>query len=172
MRRKRMLVRQSLTLFVAVLAATNTLGAQSAKTSQPVVPAFEIAISLESSVVKAGSKITVKATLVNKSSSNLLFSTDENIAKLDFKADVRDSQGNLAPLTEYGRSVMRNETAPDITSAGYSMVRPGETKKSDVDITKLYNLSQPGKYSIRVQRIDDAIKMAVKSNTITLTVTP
>jgi len=136
-----------------------------------VVPAFAITISPESGVVKAGSKVTVRATLVNKSTNNLLFS-DENIAELDFKADVRDSQGNLAPLTEYGGSVMRNEAEPVIGSAGYSFVHPGEAKKSDVVITKLYNLSQPGKYTIQVQRIDDAHNIVVKSNTITVTVTP
>jgi C4-type Zn-finger protein len=33
-------------------------------------------------------------------------------------------------------------------------------------------MSKPGKYSIQVERIDDESKTVVKSNTITVTVTP
>ena len=48
----------------------------------------------------------------------------------------------------------------------------GEERTQVVSVSDLYDLSKPGQYTIQVRRWDDDTKTWVKSNTITVTVTP
>jgi hypothetical protein len=41
-----------------------------------------------------------------------------------------------------------------------------------ISVSDLYDLSKPGQYTIQVRRWDDETKTWVKSNTLTVTVTP
>jgi hypothetical protein len=165
-------IRWRLMLF-AVLLAPIGAKAQTVAPGQHVDPAFAVRIRLEPDVVKAKSEIRVKTTVVNNSNGKIsLERSPEDMAELEFQVDVRDNQGNPAHLTEYGRQVIKQEGIPLVTHfAGYTVLHPGGTLKCDVVITRLYDLTQPGKYTIQVQRIEDALKMIVKSNTITVTVT-
>ena len=168
-----MLMRGGLILFATVFAARGAI-AQVVKPAQTAEPTFAVTIRLEPDVVKVNSEIRVKTTLINKSNGKVSFErSPEDMAELEFQVDVRDNQGNPAPLTEYGRQVIKHEGIPLATHfAGFSTLQPGESLKCDVVITRLYDLSQPGKYTLQVQRIEDALKMVAKSNTITVTVTP
>ena len=49
---------------------------------------------------------------------------------------------------------------------------PGESWRDLILMKNLYDLSQPGQYTIQVRRWDDETKTWVKSNTLTVTVTP
>ncbi len=52
-------------------------------------------------------------------------------------------------------------------------VKAKQTAMWSINVSKFYDLSQPGKYSIRVQRGDpEDLEATVTSNTITVTVTP
>jgi hypothetical protein len=44
--------------------------------------------------------------------------------------------------------------------------------RAELIVSRLYDLSKPGKYTIQVTRRDDASKTIVKSNPITVTITP
>src|ERR1700730_9965353 len=170
-----MLIRRGLILFAAVFAARGAV-AQVVKPAQTVEPTFAVTIRLEPDVVKVNSEIRVKTTLINKSNGKISFErSPEDMAELEFQPYVRDNQGNPAPLTEYGRHVLKGEGSlpPLVTHfAGFSTLQPGESLKCDVVITRFYDLSQPRKYTIQVERIHDSLKMVAKSNTITVTVTP
>lgn len=48
----------------------------------------------------------------------------------------------------------------------------GKTMADRVNVSKLYDLNQPGKHTIQFERLDAEIKTFVKSNEITVTVTP
>lgn len=41
-----------------------------------------------------------------------------------------------------------------------------------VNLTKMYELSKPGKYIVQFRRLDEASETFVKSNKITITVIP
>jgi hypothetical protein len=49
---------------------------------------------------------------------------------------------------------------------------PAEERTQIIVVNDLYDLRQPGQYTIQVRRWDDETKTWVKSNTITVTVTP
>ncbi len=57
-------------------------------------------------------------------------------------------------------------------SGGPRSVKPRETLADVIQLDKLYDLSKPDKYAIQVERIDDDTKAIVKSNKLTVTVTP
>lgn len=58
---------------------------------------------------------------------------------------------------------------------GY-MLQPGETRKEDIVVSKLYDLSRPGQYSISASRrlgeitTDPNYKLVAKSNTLIITI--
>ena len=54
---------------------------------------------------------------------------------------------------------------------GPRLVKADGTLTDTIDLNKLYDL-QPGKYTIQVERLDEDGKTVVKSNTITVNVTP
>lgn len=51
-------------------------------------------------------------------------------------------------------------------------MKPGETMTDRVNVSKVYDLTQPGRYTIQFQRLDPETKTFVKSNEITVTLRP
>jgi hypothetical protein len=57
-------------------------------------------------------------------------------------------------------------------SAAFLHLEPGQSVKQEYPVWDDYDLSKPGKYTIQVSRLDRETNTRVKSNTITITVTP
>ncbi len=55
-------------------------------------------------------------------------------------------------------------------SGTFVMIAPGQAAKDVVVLSQQVDLSQPGEYKVRLERVDPATKIPVKSNTVTLTV--
>ena len=97
-----------------------------------------------------------------------------------FRIDVLDDQGNLAADTQLGQSTNHlAEAPPDPSSmaaarAAGTLVSldPGQDWRNTIRVSDLYDLSKPGQYTIQVRRWDDETKTWVKSNAVTVTVTP
>ena len=67
----------------------------------------------------------------------------------NYWARVFDTSGREAPLTEYGKKIR----PPMLSGSGvFVELAPGETDRSDEEITKVYDLSKPGKYILQVCR--------------------
>jgi hypothetical protein len=47
---------------------------------------------------------------------------------------------------------------------------PGKVLHDAIDISQLYDLSQPGEYTIRFQRADPTTKLTVTSNSLALVI--
>jgi hypothetical protein len=173
-------------LISAILAAHSTAVAQSvpqgtSKTSSGA-PATSITISAFHDSVNAGSRVDVIVTLTNTSNHDIWLVRLRSGA--DSKIDVRDANGKLAPDTSFG--YLRNghvaqsaldETrfsTNDLTDNGVGeMVKAGQTTKWSMNAGKFYDMSHPGMYRIRIEREDpEDPKIIVKSNTVTVTVTP
>jgi len=139
--------------------------------SQSVSLPFTLTISAEEPVVKAGSDLYIKVQMANTSKHDIDCTVADNgMLGMDVKYhyDVRDSSGN--PVAE------NKMNHPELAPGHFRLctLKPGENATSGGNlITKLYNLSRPGKYLIQVSRAvsrnpKDGL---VKSNTITVTVT-
>ena len=129
---------------------------------------------------KAGDQIKVSINFRNISDKPVAFS-GACAPKGDvdgFRIEVTDGQGNSAPETNVLRW-LRGEPGskpPELTSGtsgpACGAVPPGGFENSGFVANRFYNLSKPGKYTIQVERTDSATNLAVRSNTITVTVTP
>ena len=122
-------------------------------------------------VTKTQSKnqpLTVEFTIENVSKIELWL--QETSAERDYALEVRDSRGQEAPLTERGRMLQNNKG--EIFRNIVVKLRPSERKIDTIDVGSLYDLSQPGTYSLRATR--RAVKISsrtnwtlVESNTVT-----
>jgi hypothetical protein len=141
-------------------------------------PRFSIAINAPSAEAKAGSELNVKLVLTNLSDKDLLIYTS-GLGERDYTVRVVDKDGQEPLETRYLRALRGKDTSDPISKTdlvivgggGLHGVRPGESFELTVDLNKLYVL-KPGKYSVQVERLDDESKALVKSNKITVTVTP
>jgi hypothetical protein len=102
----------------------------------------------------------------------------EKVARLHgeylYLISVSREDGSKAPRTKYFRET-RDETGnfmPGTATNGVLVIRkPGETIESSLDLSELYEL-KPGKYTVQVYQNDSIANLTVKSNILTLTVTP
>jgi hypothetical protein len=162
---------------IALLLAT-LLATQSPDQSHVKPPSRSLTISAAQSTVKAGSEVKLKIVVTNTSDHRISVPmTLQNHAEFAYLIEVQDSGGNQAPKTKYHRALRGeksdNEPIDSIKRNGYPVyLQPGETAEDRVIVDKLYDLTQPGKYNIRVKGKDPESNALIESNTITVTVTP
>lgn len=173
-----------LRILALILATACVLAAQSAHPTAQKEPRFSIFISVEPESVEAGAEVWVKATLTNKAKATTFADlTDKAKDKIildvtlghperDFDVRMYDAEGYLASLTYYGHQVNGEGNIPLVDNMSGVMLRPQDSYKSEIELSQLYDLTRPGKYTIQVQRGDDFTKGVAKSNTVTLTIKP
>jgi hypothetical protein len=162
---------------VAIQGATQVTPAQQ--------PAYIVTVAASPTVVKAGSDVKLTITIKNVSDLTIYHIVNSGKPGRNWQILVLDSQGNSANETSNGRKIHGNDPSQHPWSgsvfSGRYPIKPGETFQQTLDLTSEYDLTKPGIYSIQVLRSDvfteDDIKTgklgtAVKSNTITLTLTP
>jgi hypothetical protein len=155
-------------LCFAILAASGSGAAQSAKKAKPEPPPFSIVISAAHEVVSAGVPIPMVVTFRNTSSHDI--GIERAPVEFNFEIDVHDSSGNRPSLAD-GSKVPIEGVETRGGSHFSIFMSPGEALKIDFEIDKAYDLSKPGAYTIQLSRMDEATKSEAKSNMITVTVT-
>lgn len=129
--------------------------------------------SLENYTVKAGSEVFITVHLTNISKHNLAVNVDGDSRtgiRFGHQYEVRDVNGKLATK----RTINHPELGPTGHGWPARVVEPGASIDINGDrISGLYDLSQPGQYTIQLLRAigDDPKAGLVKSNTITVIVT-
>jgi hypothetical protein len=148
-------------------------------TSGQSKPPFRLTLTANPTVYKAGSEVRVQITQTNTSDETM--TTAKSIApdqaEFHYTMDVRDSKGRPAPQTEYGRDFNSKGDDPKHTTVrvgneGPILLKPGESMEDEAIITKFFDLSHPGKYTIQVSRLisRETDKGIVRSNTISITI--
>jgi len=92
-----------------------------------------------------------------------------------YQIAVKDEQGNLMPETDQFRAwgpIARLEKGPLIGKMVFNTVNPGQSVVDRGDVSQLYDMVVPGKYTIVVRSFDTEGKSLVHSNVITITVIP
>ncbi len=129
-------------------------------------------------VMKAGSPVKVRITVANNTKRQIFVETWG--PDLLFQFDVRDSHGDR-PLTARGRAVFSVEEPGSskvrvdlpMGSNSSETVDPGKSLDIEQEIPDLFDLSQPGIYTIQVHRPDGLGSGGlVNSNTVRLTIVP
>jgi len=153
------------------------------KELQTVSARFSLSVSIPDAAVKVGAPIWVIVTKENTSDQNLsvyrAIAGDSDQGGWVYRVIAQDEKGRKAPKTKFGRHVQGPETADEaiepasmVGSGGYIPLAPHKSISDRINIGKLYDLTHAGKYTVQVQEFDEESKTYVKSNPITVTVTP
>ena len=126
-------------------------------------------------MVKVGSEIKLYVILANAVDEEIVVGTS-SATEQSYKLNITDLQGKPAASTRYGRYLEGEAWIEDgktvVVVGKYIPVHltPSKTLKETIDLNKLYDLSQPGKFRIQAERYDEERKVWVKSNAIVVTI--
>ena len=118
-----------------------------------------------------GGDARIIITLNNTSDHEILFAhrPGTNNPEFSYRIDVRNAAGREVEETAYAREA---RTLQQTEGRSVDYVQPGMSSVQTAHLGRLVNLSRPGRYTVRVSRVDPATKAVVKSNEITLNVVP
>jgi hypothetical protein len=132
-------------------------------------PPVSVTISAPSSDVKAGSELKLDVVVTNTSDEQVGLTTWPE----DFRVDVLDSNGKVVGKAQEPGGSTTNRKALNFPAQGSSQgitLAPHGVFRLREDLSKEFDLSKPGKYTVQAIRMYG--KTAVKSNTVTITVVP
>jgi uncharacterized protein (DUF58 family) len=163
---------------MSVLNALSLLGAALLSCTLSAVQAtqalFSLNISAKDDTVPAGSTVKVEIVLTN-TSNRVIYIIHEKAPdageQAGFTLDVRNADGSVVAFTRYGQKFFNHEAVFLGAPAPFAL-KPGNPLKDEIVVSKLFDLSKPGKYSIQVKRLDDSSSTEVSSNIISVTITP
>ncbi|HEV2489970.1 MAG TPA: hypothetical protein VGT03_09200 [Candidatus Acidoferrales bacterium] len=165
-------------VFCAAGAAVLVVG-YAIRAADPPQP-FTISISTVHDTFKSGAEIMVGISLKNPSDKSIpVIGACAPKADVDsFRIEVKDAEGKVAPETDVLRW-LRGGPVPEpkeliggTSGPACGAVPPKGFINTGFVLNRFYDLIKPGKYTIQVQCEDPGSKVLVKSNTITVTVTP
>jgi hypothetical protein len=127
-------------------------------------------ISVGGDEFKAGAGVRVIVTLTNVSNRDVTLHLTSPMC--DYAVEVRDSTGGLARDTEHKRTA--NCSGRTLGRNVYEIVRPNESAEDVINVSRMSDVSQPGKYLVQVmlKLPEEPGHVVVNSNTITITVMP
>ena len=152
-------------LFIFSILPLRTISAQVAQSAKPP---FTLDIEVSRNEAKIGSVNLLEAHWTNTSHHNLFFAVG-GLGRAT-KLEVLNSEGKQVQETPNGRKAQGKDTE-FVGSVFRATLQPGKTQTDEIDVSKEYDLSKPGRYTIQAQRWDDESHTNVKSNTITITLT-
>jgi|GEM_PF-5139845 len=174
-------------MLVVVLFAGTVLGrAQQAQiwrtdnTKQPEgKPAISLTLSVNPQQVKLGESTQLEVSLKNLSVGEIFVYKDTGKSdNSSYDVFVVDDKGVEASTTPYYRHLHGTRLPGDphvyygTGSRSADPVEPGGILNSQIKLERLRLLDHAGTYKIWVERADGISKSRVKSNTVTVTVTP
>jgi hypothetical protein len=129
---------------------------------------FTLTVIAEEDTVTAGGDISLLTEATNTSGREIVYDT----SYLKDDVQVRDAEGNLAALTPSGRKYRVRLGTPG-SLHNLQRLQPGCSIHGTVAaVQEFYDMSRPGDYTIQVSHFDEETKTWVKSNALTVTVTP
>ena len=138
---------------------------------------FSLTLHAPSTPLKSGADVRLRVTVTNISDNTIRFGRTPGIVpeeESSYDIEVRNAPGQLPPLTPFFRHLKENPASTWGSYTTYSL-EPGKSFDDELVITKLYVLTEPGKYTIWVARGQDPLeksgKGVVKSDDISLTIT-
>jgi hypothetical protein len=87
---------------------------------------------------------------------------------LDNKVSLTDATGNSPSLTAFGKKV--TSVLGMLGPRRALRLRPGESKQISLDISQIYDVSRPGKYTVSISRFVRSPRGTAKSNPLTIVI--
>jgi len=171
------------TLLAIILCGTSAVGYPQITSADNSVhpgspPSVKITISTSATQFKLGEPVRLEISLTNISGKEIFVGRSVSANDIDdYDLFVVDNHGKSAPTTASYRFFKGKRQPGDpmfysTYSRGILLVSPGQSVKNGIDVGKAYKIGQPGVYKIWVERLDQTRNQRVRSNIITVTVTP
>ena len=163
-------------IFAIPLVAVACL-AQSSPTAAPEnqpEPGFSIFVTTSTAPYKLGEPVQVTVTVTNYTSHDIFWST-ERIKEPQYMACRYDLErnGHEVETTFFHRKITgRNRDGdPNKVYGGSSILLPhppGKMFEMKIDLTRLYQITEPGEYTLHVSRYDEGTKATIRANVVTI----
>ena len=114
---------------------------------------FKITTQLERSGFRIGEPIVVHVHFQNVSTRELIVTSEH--AYSDYAVEVFQDNGRLALATPFGRSLRPNRNRKIFGGPHERKLMPLDEQISKIELNKLYELNQPGAYTVVVRRETD-----------------
>jgi len=149
------------------MSAKNSSTAQSSFPQPLGPPGFSIWINTPESVIEPGKESILNVTFTNITDHAIQLRLDEAA----YRPEVRDEHWGLARLTAYGQKLAAGEPRfeKETTLVTFPL-RQGEGAKAQINLSRFFDLSWPGRYWIFVHGYDRENNIQVQSNQIMITV--
>ena len=148
-------------------------------------PPSSISIRSSQTTFPVGAPIELQVIFTNTSNRgiSLVVETKTQSAEVsDFLVEVTDAKGKVPKITRYydlltGEKAPRDAIAnPDdngifVGSLFEMVLAPGKAEHLRMNLARLFDLKEPGQYSIRLKRTDPADGIPVMSNFLKITIT-
>jgi hypothetical protein len=108
--------------------------------------------------------------MTNNSEQTLHFSLVDS--GIDFRTIVLDSNGNRVPETDAYRELRERYKSSSLVIESLALIelKPDETCTATIDLSYLFDLSRPGKYTVQIERDSPLSTGVVVSNKVTITI--
>jgi hypothetical protein len=167
------------------------IGAFGAYAVQTPRPPFTLALSATQSTIRSGAEVRVQIALTNISDHDLVVVREprNDDADAHYLLDVHGEDGKPAPESALGLALRGKDRNDDELVPGkdglphgriymrmshniQTTLKPGESLKEECVISRFYDLTLSGKYSVQLTRVvpDEPSGTVVKSNVVTLSV--
>ena len=116
-----------------------------------VAPTLSLTLTALESSAKVGQGVIVRVTIVNESNQPVTYYNTSTYCNYSLK--VLTSAGTPAPETDFKKGLSCGSGQLEITGRRILVtLKPGESSAEDIRVSEQYDLSQPGQYSIQVDR--------------------
>ena len=155
-----------------------TCCAQSHSDSAAGDPGFSILVTAPATPIKFAGPVKVTITVTNDTNHDIPWSSDrgKETQYTAFHYDL-EQDGHEVETTFFHRKISGRERPGDpIQPYNESDILllhpPGKMFEMTIDLKRLYQITEPGKYSFHVSRYDETTKTTVRSNTVSLEIEP
>ncbi|MHB8410922.1 MAG: hypothetical protein ACYDDI_03130 [Candidatus Acidiferrales bacterium] len=166
---------KSNTITVTIVGVSADMTAQGAKADQSASAPLSLTISGAKATAKAGSTVQIDVVARNISGHDILLQMYylHPYVEITGRVNIVNRNGENVSETEFGREALGHPATAAVNGKLVDIAL--KTDKSfmyQLNIDELYDLSRAGKYTVQMERFDEGSKTFVKSNKITVTVTP
>ena len=155
-----------------IAGLTFAQGNTSQQPAKAIAPAFSILITADHDTVKIGSPVGITVVKKNESNHEINNSKARSIEPL-YQIAVTDSLGSPRPESA---ELLKSRKASFLGRNWFSMffgsLKSGGSDTDEMDVSRYRDISQPGKYTIRLSQFDAESNTTIQSNAVTVTVTP
>jgi hypothetical protein len=149
---------------------------QAAQSAPKSNPGYSISVASPSEPPHLGSPINFVITVTVGSKSGYWKAQRGDAAYRAFRF-VLERDGRETETTVFHRRITARERPEDPPgnvdgSSIVSTVAPGTSLAFTIDLTKLYEITEPGTYTLDVSRVEDDNKTIVRAKPVTFTVNP